>query len=258
MSNPLRITMVQAHLAWEDVQQNLDHFTELLETIKKPTDLVLLPEMFTTGFSMQAEKLAEEASGPTASWMLSQAQKLNAAIAGSIILKEAGHYYNRLLFVKPDGTFTSYDKRHLFTLAGEHKAYTPGEKNITIEWKGWKLRPQICYDLRFPVWSRNTDDYDLLFYVANWPRPRRNAWMTLLAARAVENQAYCIGINRVGLDKKGHQYTGDSSAYDYSGELLTQITDQETCVTIQLDHQAQMDFRQQLNFLTDRDDFQIS
>lgn len=257
MANALRVTLVQAHLSWENIQQNLDHFTELLAPLNNKTDLVLLPEMFTTGFSMQAAELAETLPGPTFSWMLDQAQNLGAAIAGSMIVEDGGQYYNRLLFVRPDGTFDQYDKRHLFTLAGEQEAYIAGKKNITIEWKGWKLRPQICYDLRFPVWSRNTDGYDLLFYVANWPNKRRNAWINLLAARAIENQAYCIGVNRVGLDEKGHTYTGDSSAYDYSGELLTQITKQEACVTVELELQAQLDFRRKLNFLADRDDFQI-
>ncbi|MEM6377792.1 MAG: amidohydrolase [Bacteroidota bacterium] len=257
MSNSLRVTIVQAHLIWEKIQQNLDHFTKLLATIKESTDLVLLPEMFTTGFSMEAKKLAETIPGPTFSWMKAQAQSLDAAVAGSFIVKEENQYYNRLLFVRPDGTTDQYNKRHLFTLAGEHKAYIPGQKNITIEWKGWKLRPQICYDLRFPVWSRNTDDYDLIFYLANWPNPRRNHWMSLLAARAIENQAYCIGVNRVGVDEKGHQYTGDSSVYDYSGLLLTQLTNQEACVTVQLDLEMQKNFRQKLNFLADRDTFQV-
>lgn len=257
MLNPLRITIVQAHLAWENINENLAHFTALLAPLSGQTDLVLLPEMFTTGFSMQAATQAEEIPGPTFSWMLDQAQNLGAAITGSIIVKEAEQYYNRLLFVRPDGTFDQYDKRHLFTLAGEHEAYIAGKKNITIEWRGWKLRPQICYDLRFPVWSRNTDNYDLIFYLANWPNKRRNAWMTLLAARAIENQAYCIGVNRVGVDEQGHQYTGDSSVYDYGGELLTQITNQEACVTVELDLQTQVDFRRKLNFLADRDDFQV-
>lgn len=257
MADSLRVTLVQAHLAWENIQQNLAHFSDLLKPLSGRTDLILLPEMFTTGFSMQATKLAEEIPGPTFSWMLDQAQHSGAAIAGSIIVKEADHYFNRLLFVRPDGTFDQYDKRHLFTLAGEHEAYIAGKENITIEWKGWKLRPQICYDLRFPVWSRNTDDYDLLFYLANWPNPRRHAWMSLLAARAIENQAYCIGVNRVGLDEKGHTYTGDSSAYDYSGQLVAQITNQEACITVQLELQAQLDFRRKLNFLADRDNFKV-
>ncbi|GAB5553826.1 MAG: nitrilase family protein [Saprospiraceae bacterium] len=257
MPNQLRVTLVQAHLAWENISQNLAHFTRLLAPLSGQTDLVLLPEMFTTGFSMQAAALAEEIPGTTFSWMLNQAQKLDAAVVGSLIVKEADQYYNRLLFVRPDGTFEQYDKRHLFTLAGEHEAYIAGQQNISIEWKGWKLRPQICYDLRFPVWSRNTDDYDLIFYLANWPNKRRNAWMNLLAARAIENQAYCIGVNRVGVDEKGHQYTGDSSVYDYSGELLSQITNQEACVTVQLELQTQVDFRSKLNFLADRDDFRV-
>lgn len=257
MTDFLRVTIVQADLIWENIQANLRHFEYLLDGLDGKTDLVLLPEMFTTGFSMNPKELAEPLHGPTFAWLVAFAKKTGAAVAGSIICREADFFYNRLLFVRPDGTFSQYDKRHLFTLAGEDKVYEPGQENITIEWRGWKLRPQICYDLRFPVWSRNVDAYDLLFYVANWPRPRREAWRGLLAARAIENQAFCIGVNRCGADPKDNEYTGDSSVYDYAGHLITQISGQEGLQTVQLDKSEQDRFRAKLNFLADRDRFEI-
>ena len=257
MTDILRVTIVQADLIWEDVQANLAHLDQLLEGLSGKTDLLILPEMFTTGFTMHPAALAEPLHGPTFQWMAAFAKKTETAITGSMICRESDAYYNRLLFIRPDGTFAQYDKRHLFTLAGEDKAYEPGQENVTIEWKGWKLRPQICYDLRFPVWSRNVDNYDLLFYVANWPRPRREAWKSLLAARAIENQAFCIGVNRCGVDPNGHEYPGDSSVFDYAGYLYTQISEQEGLQTVQLDKSQQNHFRQKLNFLADRDQFEV-
>ncbi|HKK75224.1 MAG TPA: amidohydrolase [Saprospiraceae bacterium] len=257
MTDILRVTIVQADLIWENVTANLQHMDHLLEGLSGKTDLVVLPEMFTTGFTMSPKDLAEPLHGPTFEWMTAFAKKTEAAVTGSIVCREADSYYNRLLFVRPDGSFAHYDKRHLFTLAGEEKVYEPGQENITIEWKGWKIRPQVCYDLRFPVWSRNTNDYDLLFYVANWPRPRRQAWISLLAARAIENQVYCIGVNRCGVDPNGHEYPGDSSVYDYAGDLYTQISEQEGLMTVSLDKSQQDHFRKKLNFLADRDHFEV-
>jgi len=213
--------------------------------------------MFTTGFSMNAAGLAEQMDGPTVHWMQQQARAKQAAVTGSFIFGKDGEYFNRLVFVQPSGEYVTYDKKHLFTLAGEHKFYQPGSKLVSVEWKGWTIRPLICYDLRFPVWSRNTDGYDFLLYVANWPDKRREAWMSLLKARAIENQAYCVGINRVGTDEKGHYYSGDSSLYDYSGRLLTRLTDQETVVTLTLDKKKQQAFRQKLDFLADQDMFTL-
>ena len=253
----LRVTLVQSELIWEDISANLTHFDRHLDGLAGKTDLIILSEMFTTGFSMKGAAIAESIPGSTFDWMKRHAQKIQAAICGSIICKEEGKVYNRFLFVEPDGTYAAYDKRHLFTLAGEHEAYIAGTENVMIQYKDWKIRPLICYDLRFPVWSRNTDDYDLLLYVANWPNKRRNAWMSLLCARAIENQAYCVGVNRVGTDEKGHIYTGDSSVYDYSGELLCQLTNQESLVTIKLDKGPQEYFREKLDFLADRDSFII-
>lgn len=258
MADILRVSIVQADLHWEDAAANLDHFTELLASLASgATDLIVLPEMFTTGFSMNAAPLAEPLDGPTLHWMQQQAQVKKAAITGSFICEQDGHFYNRLLFVRPNGDVLYYDKKFLFTLAGEHKFYQPGTDLLRVEWRGWAIRPLICYDLRFPVWSRNTDHYDLLLYVANWPDTRRNAWISLLAARAIENQAYCIGVNRVGTDGKHHYYSGDTSVYDYSGRLLTQLTDQEAIVTLALDKTKQNAFRQKLDFLSDRESFTL-
>jgi len=257
MTDILRVTLVQADLIWENIQANLLHLDDWLPNLSGKTDLVLLPEMFTTGFSMHPKALAEPLNGPTFAWMAAFAEKTGAAVTGSFICKESDAFYNRLLFIRPDGSYDLYDKRHLFTLAGEDKAYEPGQENVSIEWRGWKIRPQICYDLRFPVWSRNTDDYDLLYYVANWPRPRRNAWSSLLAARAIENQAYCVGVNRCGTDPNGHEYPGDSSVFDFGGHLLLQLSEQEAYCTIQLDKAALHRFRKKLNFLADRDRFDV-
>lgn len=258
MSHPLRATLVQADLIWENSTANLRHFDQLLQPILKgSTDLIILPEMFTTGFSMDAASLAQPMGGSAHQWMQEKANTLLTAITGSIICQTDQGYFNRLLFVRPHQPTIWYDKRHLFTLAGEHLAYQPGTDRLIAEWKGWRICPLICYDLRFPVWSRNTELYDLLIYVANWPDKRRNAWMTLLAARAIENQAYCIGVNRVGVDEKGHHYSGDTSMYDFAGNLGTQITRQEALVTLELDYEALHSFREKLNFLADRDHFLI-
>ena len=258
MTNPLRTTMVQADLAWENTQANLKHFDELLQPLLPgTTDLIILPEMCTTGFSMPATSQAQPLNGITHQWLQTLADRLDCAVTGSFICTIEEGFVNRLLFVKPRKPSEWYDKRHLFTLAGEHTSYLPGQKKCIVDWKGWKICPLICYDLRFPVWSRNTNHYDLLIYVANWPDKRRSAWTSLLAARAIENQSYCIGVNRVGQDEKGHQYTGDSSMYDYAGQLGTQLTNQEAIVTLSLDYESLHSFRKKLNFLADRDHFVI-
>ena len=256
MSDSIRISIVQPPLVWENISENLAYFEQQLRGLKGQTDLIVLPEMFTTGFSMNTT-LAESIPGPTFEWMSQLAQSFGSAITGSIICKENGQFYNRLLFVRPDGSYDYYDKKYLFSLGGEHKAYKAGNERMTLSYLGWKIRPLICYDLRFPVWSRNTDGYDLLIYVANWPDKRRHHWMSLLAARAIENQSYCVGVNRVGTDSKGHYYSGDSSVYDYSGRLLVQLTDQASIVTISISKEKQSTFRQKLDFLSDQDAFQI-
>ncbi len=255
--NVLRATLVQAHLQWEDKKANLKHLGRQLAGLQGQTDLVVLPEMFTTGFTMNAQPLAEPTDGPTLQWMAEQAARLNAVITGSFIAEEGGRYFNRLLWARPDGSHAFYDKRHLFTLAGEHEHYSPGNQRLIVDIKGWKALPLICYDLRFPVWARNADHYDLLIYTANWPEMRRQAWRTLLAARAIENQSYTLGVNRVGKDGNGFPYTGDSSAFDFAGEELFHAATVEGLFTVTLSYEAQQEFRNKLRFLADRDEFEL-
>lgn len=249
----LRVTLVQARLFWEDKAANLAAFDKMLDESAARTDIVVLPEMFTTGFTMNAGPLAEPMDGPTMAWLAARAARMDAVAAGSFIAKEGGRYYNRLVWMRPDGSYDTYDKRHLFTLAGEHRTYTPGTRRLLVECKGWKILPLICYDLRFPAWSRNVDDYGLLLYLANWPEPRRNHWRCLLAARAIENQAYTLGVNRIGEDGNGFSHTGDTSAFNYSGEELLHVANAEGCFTLTLSYAEQQAFRQKLPFLADRD-----
>ena len=262
----LKITTVQTDLIWENKAANFNKINILLKNIGE-TDLVILPEMFTTGFSMKPELFAENLFGETFNWMRQKAVELNAAITGSFICLENGHYYNRLLWVQPDGNYFKYDKRHRFTLAGEHKHYTEGVSRLTILWREWRICPLICYDLRFPVWSRNwsnspfddthTDYYDLLIYVANWPQRRSHAWKSLLTARAIENQAYVVGVNRIGEDGNGIQHSGDTSIVDYAGELLLQKSHTEGVNTTILSPLKFKEFRDKFGFLNDADDFRL-
>lgn len=257
--NPLSITIIQSHLQWENPIVNRLNFSERIDSISENTDLVILPEMFTTGFSMQAVNLAEEPQGETLNWMISEAKKYTIAITGSIIVRENKRFYNRLYFVFPNGDFKHYDKRHTFTLAGEHLTYTAGEEQLIVDYKGWRIFPLICYDLRFPVWARNFQDYDLVLYVANWPVKRITAWDTLLKARAIENMAYCVGVNRVGLDGKGHEYNGHSAVFDVLGEQIsTKNFEKEFVQTVSLSKEYLNDQRQKLQFLKDRDSYQIN
>ncbi len=258
MGKDLTITIIQSHLHWENAVANRELFAEKLNSVSRETDLVVLPEMFTTGFTMNAAPLAETMQGESIVWMKEQAQKHNIALMGSIIVEEEGRYYNRLIFVEDNGILQYYDKRHTFTLAGEHKTYTRGEGHLILDYKGWKICPLICYDLRFPVWARNTQDYDLLIYVANWPKRRIVAWDSLLKARAIENMSYCIGVNRVGLDGNGHEYVGHSAVYDVLGEQLTTTDfEKEFIETITLSRDHIQKNRKHLQFLTDRDSFSL-
>ncbi len=257
MKNLLRVSLLQSALHWEQIQANLDNFSRRINLLAGQTDLILLPEMFSTGFTMNAANLAETMTGPTLLWMTRQAESTGAAVAGSFIATENGRYFNRFVFMQPDGQYHTYDKRHLFTLAGEHEHFTPGATRTVIEWKGWKLLPQICYDLRFPVWSRNTDDYDLLLYVANWPDRRGFHWRSLLTARAIENQVYTLGLNITGTDGNGLEYAGDSAITDYSGHTLLRVSRLEETLTATLDLESQQAYRLKLGFLKDRDGFEI-
>ncbi|KGO91727.1 amidohydrolase [Flavobacterium subsaxonicum] len=254
----MKISLIQTSLAWEDAAANRDNFTTLIKNINGTTDLIVLPEMFATGFSMNPSAVAETMDGSTVTWMKQMAAANSCAITGSLVIEDDGNYYNRLLFVYPDGTYKTYDKRHLFTLAGEDKAYTAGTQKLIVEYKGWKICPLICYDLRFPVFARNVEEYDLMIYVANWPQVRTLAWDTLLRARAIENQAYTVGVNRVGIDGNGHSYTGHTQAVDALGSYILEPQQTEGVFTIELDKQATLDTRSKLAFLNDRDNFTLA
>lgn len=253
--------IIQSDLYWENPEKNRQQFSEKIkeqfQRIEK-TDLIILPEMFTTGFSMNAEVLAEKMSGESLKWMISIAKSYDIAITGSLIIEENSLYYNRLFFVFPNGNYEYYDKRHTFTLAGEHKTFQAGDEKLIVSYLGWKICPLICYDLRFPVWARNIENYDLLIYVANWPKRRISAWDTLLKARAIENMSYCIGVNRVGEDANGHQYNGHSAVYNVLGEaLLNEVSESECVLNVTLEKDHMNSNRNQLQFLNDRDNFNL-
>lgn len=259
MQEELKITMIQSDLVWENPNANRMIFSEKIASISEATDLIVLPEMFTTGFTMNAKALAEDETGASVSWMISEAKKHHTAITGSLIISENESYYNRLFFVFPDGNYTTYNKRHTFTLAGEHKTFARGNDQVIVMYKGWKICPLICYDLRFPVWARNTMNYDVLLYVANWPEKRIAAWDALLKARAIENMAYCIGLNRTGEDGNGHPYVGHSAVYDLLGEQVsTKDFEHEFIETISLQKNEIETNRRHLQFLNDKDDFTLS
>lgn len=259
MENTLQIALIQSHLVWENPIQNRQLLSEKIESISEAVDIILLPEMFTTGFTMNAAQLAETMQGDTVNWMQTIAKQRQVAITGSIIITENNLFYNRLVFVHPYGQIDIYDKRHTFTLAGEDKVFASGTEKKIIHYKGWKLCPMICYDLRFPVWARNVETYDVLLYVANWPNVRVQAWDTLLKARAIENMAYCVGVNRVGLDGNNHEYSGHSAVYDVLGNRIDQIPFDKEAIEIVTLHKSEIEnYRQKLNFLFDMDGFIIS
>ncbi len=259
----MRLTILQSALHWENAGANRAMFAEKLAPLAGQTDLVILPEMFTTGFSMNAAALAEPMDGPTVQWLQEQAVRTGAAITGSFICREKDRYYNRLVFMRPDGRLDIYDKRHLFGLAKEHETYTPGATRCIVEWLGWKICPLVCYDLRFPVWSRNqvvtpeSGGYDLLIYVANWPERRSHHWRALLPARAIENQCYVAAVNIVDTDGNGYDYRGDSGIVDFSGQKICQISGREGQFTTELSLEDLHQFRRQLPFLEDADAFQL-
>lgn len=245
-------------MVWEHPEQNRLNLFKKIESISKPVDLIVLPEMFTSGFTMNSSDVAETMQGDTVAWMKDLASKKQAAITGSLVIKENGNFYNRLLFVHPDGTLETYDKRHTFTLAGENKVYSAGANKLIVNYKGWKICPLVCYDLRFPVWSRNVENYDVLIYVANWPKVRVAAWDALLKARAIENMSYCIGVNRVGLDGNNHEYSGHSAAYDVLGNRMDSIPyDKEAIEIVTVNKKELETHRSKLNFLEDRDSFSL-
>ncbi|MGB0177427.1 MAG: amidohydrolase [Owenweeksia sp.] len=257
LMNELKITLVQAELHWEQSQANLDHFDQLLSEITS-SDLIILPEMFSTGFTMKPLGVAETENGNTVKWMRNTAQQYNSALCGSVVINEKDSFYNRMFFVFPDGNYHTYDKRHLFTLAGEEKVYSRGEKRLLIHYRGWKIVPFICYDLRFPVWCRNSDEAELMLFVANWPERRSLAWKTLLRARAIENMCYVAGVNRVGNDGNNVFHSGDSGLYDERGRLISDFRPgEEEVKTFTLKKDVVRASRERFSFLKDRDQFQI-
>lgn len=262
MIDELKIALFQSELHWENVDANLAMFEEKIWTLKHPVDIIVLPEMFTTGFSMNAEELAEVHKTRTFKWMQQQAAQTKAVVMGSAIIKDGAPIYNRLYAVYPDGSFRYYDKKHRFGLAGEDQDYTAGTSRLIIEVKGWKIMPLVCYDLRFPVWARsrrsqeNLYEYDALVYVANWPEPRVNAWDALLTARAIENTSYCIGVNRVGDDGVGAHYVGHSAVYNYKGDQLT-FSNQDEILYASLTKEDLLAFRKRFPFQADADEFEF-
>jgi len=252
----LHITLIQPDIVWEDKAANMRQYEETISGISGAKHVVILPEMFSTGFSMAAEQLAEKMDGQTVRWMADISVKHRCILTGSLIIEEDGKYYNRMLWVQPDGRIGHYDKRHLFAYAHEDKHYTPGDKKLIVQVNGWRINLMVCYDLRFPVWARNQgDEYDMLIYVANWPETRNLAWKTLLQARAIENQCYVAGVNRVGKDFKGNNYTGDSSVFGPLGELIWQESGKTACHTVTLDKEEVQKVRTKLPFLNDADKF---
>lgn len=264
----MRVTLVQTHLHWEDRQKNFEHFSKLLSAYKESSDLIILPEMFTTGFTMNPEKNAEEANGESLSWLKKISAEKKSVITGSVAVKEKGNFYNRLYWVEPGGEFKSYDKRHLFRMAKEDEHYKAGEEKIICSLHGWNICPMICYDLRFPVWTRNhfkktsgtsyEAEYDVLIFVANWPEVRSYPWKQLLVARAIENQCYVIGVNRIGKDGNGYAHTGDSMVINPRGEIISKTkANEESIETISLDKNYLEEYRKVFPVGLDADGFDL-
>jgi len=256
MKETLNVALIQTSLAWEAPALNREHFDTILENVSNETQLIVLPEMFSTGFTMEPQNLTENQAKSTLLWMQELAFNKGMAVTGSQVWPENGSYYNRLFFVLPDGTYSYYDKRHTFTLAGEDKIYSAGQDRLVVDYAGFKICPLICYDLRFPVWSRNTVDYDILIYVANWPEPRVDAWDTLLMARAIENMTYSIGVNRLGSDANGHSYIGHSAVYDPLGSAEV-FSKEDEILYASIQKSRIEEVREKLKFLQDRDSFNL-
>ncbi len=251
----MKIAIIQSDLIWENPQANRKHLEEKINAIQEATDLIVLPEMFTTGFTMNPSVVAETMTGATVQWMQTLAIDNACAITGSVVIEEEGNYYNRMLFVHPDGSMQYYNKHHLFTLAKEEAVFTAGKEKVIVEYKDWKICLQICYDLRFPVFARNVENYDVLIYVASWPKPRVQAWDILLRARAVENLSYVIGVNRIGTDGSQLEYVGHSQVVDYLGNYVVAPFETSEVQLVTLDKEALLDTRSRLNFLNDKDSF---
>lgn len=256
MTPNLKISLIQPNTIWHNTIANIDLVDSLIANVKD-NHLIILPEMWNTGFSMTPEPLATTMNGIVVAAMQNWATQKSAIIGGSVIIEENGHYYNRFILVDSTGPIATYDKKHLFSLAGEHKVYTGGHDHTIHHHEGWDINLNVCYDLRFPVWSRNGTGYDVLIYVANWPSPRHHAWRTLLQARAIENQCYVIGCNRVGTDPNGHSYLGGSTIIDFLGQHIIEMDQKEGVASTEVSRSDLLNFRSKFNFLSDRDEFTI-
>ncbi|MDR1055145.1 MAG: amidohydrolase [Prevotellaceae bacterium] len=258
MQSELTVSLIQYDIAWENANINLSKLEKFFEKIPENTDLIILPEMFTSGFTMAPFHVAETMHGNTVTWMREKAIALKKAITGSIIIKEGDKYYNRLIFATPNGMLHYYDKRHLFSHSGENEHYTAGKKRLIVDYLGWRICPLICYDLRFPVWSANRNDYDLLIYVANWPQKRHNVWEILPYARAIENQCYAAVVNRINDDNQGYPHSGFSRTIDYNGKIINVAsTNHEEIITSTLSFEKLHEFRKKFDFIADADPFGI-
>lgn len=253
----MKTALIQSAIIWENPEANRNYFEQKINTISESIDLIVLPEMFTTGFTMNPETVAETMDGKTMGWLQSLAKAKKTAITGSLIIADNNNFYNRLVFVFPSGEIQFYDKRHLFTLAGEDKVYTSGTQKLIVDYLGWKICPLVCYDLRFPVFARNVENYDLLLYVANWPKPRINAWDILIKARSVENMCYTIGVNRNGVDNANLEYVGHSQVVDFLGNYILEPQETEGVFIVEFDKEKMNNARNKLGFLNDRDYFEI-
>lgn len=259
----IKVTFIQSNLIWKDSSANLLAFEKKIKQIEEPTDIIILPEMFNTGFVVEPENMDDGLAQQAFEWMSRQAATNACAIGGSVIVKEQGQYFNRFYWIEEDGKSYHYDKRHLFSLGGEDKHFTSGEEFIIIDYKGWKIKPLVCYDLRFPIWAKNTYDdgnyeYDLLIYVANWPAARNHAWKSLMVARAIENQSYVIGVNRIGLDGRGTKHKGSSAVIEPKGEWISEeVQDEDSTQTISLSAIDLKEYRNKFTVGLDWDDFTI-
>ena len=254
----LRLALIQTRTVWHDPAANRVMFDAWLEAVPAGTDLVVLPEMFSTGFTMASGEMAEPMDGATVGWMREAAVRAQVVICGSVVIEDGGHHFNRFIWARPDGTLVWYDKRHLFRMAAEHEHYSAGSERLVIELGSWRVCPMVCYDLRFPVWFRNRGDYDVLLCVANWPAARQVAWNALLKARAVENLAYAVGVNRVGVDGNGVVYRGGTAAYSFTGDTMLETFDVEGVFTVTLDRTAVEDYRAAFPAWRDADEFSVS
>lgn len=253
----MKIVLIQTDLFWQNASKNRENFDSKINEIESEVNLIVLPEMFSTGFTMNAAEVAETMQGETIGWMKFKAKQKNAAITGSVVIAENGKYYNRMIFVFPSGEIQYYDKRHSFSLAGEDKVYTRGNQKVIVDYLDWKICLQVCYDLRFPVFVRNVENYDLILYVANWPKVRTNAWDALLKARAIENLSYVIGVNRIGKDAYNYEHIGHSQAIDFLGNYILEPQEKNGVFVVELDKNTMYETRKKLDFLSDRDQFEI-